>query len=122
MNVSEVERNEFLLNLFRTYDELELMQCMANFTKIYNQVFTQEKPAVVNRYFISEVRVVELLDIENNQTKVRTPFKVKFTLGTTRNINFANSKNFENFLARAVKHVKTIDKKLEDEELFKRKR
>jgi hypothetical protein len=95
---------------------------MANFNKIYNQVFTQEKPAVVNRYFISEVRVVELLDIENNQTKVRTPFKVKFTLGTTRNINFANSKNFENFLARAVKHVKTIDKKLEDEELYKRKR
>lgn len=53
-------RRNYYYNLFRIYDYLPFNSCMQSYMKIYNEVFMQEKPVVVQRYFVTEVKVVEL--------------------------------------------------------------
>lgn len=43
----EVTRRNFYLTLFRLYSNLPINDCLASYTKIFNDVFTQEKPSGV---------------------------------------------------------------------------
>ena len=35
---------------------------MQTYTKIYNDVFIKEKPLVIQRYYISEIKIMELFE------------------------------------------------------------
>jgi hypothetical protein len=55
------------MSLFKIYWDLPFDTCLVNFAKIYNDVFSFEKPQNVQKYYITEVQLVEF-----DSTKSRT--------------------------------------------------
>jgi hypothetical protein len=56
----ETQRRNYFYKLFRIYDTLPFNSCVEAYYKVFNDVFILEKPSVVQRYFITEVNIVEL--------------------------------------------------------------
>jgi hypothetical protein len=95
---------------------------MKNFAKIYNDVFSFEKPANVQKYFLTEVSVIEFippLSSTEDMKQSKRPFGNKipmqkrcsynFVRGTSRFVQYSNSRPFMDFLANAVYKVKAND-------------
>ena len=80
------------------------------FSKVFNQVFVNEKPDIIHSYSISEVQIVELIETRNFQQKLVCPFNLNFTQGTSREIKYLQNDQYKNFLLKAIKNVKTFDK------------
>jgi hypothetical protein len=59
-SMKDSKRN-FYMSLFTIYSELPFDTCMKNFIKIYNDVFSNEKPVNSQKYFLTEVQVVEFV-------------------------------------------------------------
>ena len=58
------------------------------FSKVFNQVFVNEKPDIIHSYSISEVQIVELIETRNFQKKLVVPFNLNFRQGTSREIKY----------------------------------
>ena len=58
--IKDSKRN-FYKSLFTTYSELPFDTCMKNFIKIYNDVFSNEKPANSQKYYLTEVQIAEFV-------------------------------------------------------------
>jgi hypothetical protein len=56
----EITKRNFYLQLFRTYCELPFQETMQSFVKVFNDVFVKEKPQVCQKYYLTEVNIVEL--------------------------------------------------------------
>jgi len=55
-------RRECYYNLFRIYSELNFDALMRVYTKIYNDVFIREKPLIIQKYHVSEIKILELYE------------------------------------------------------------
>jgi len=55
-------RRDCYYNLFKIYNELNFDDLTQTYSKIYNDVFIKEKPLVIQRYFISEIKIMELFE------------------------------------------------------------
>ena len=53
-------KRNFYYRLFQIYSELSFDECMSSYSKIFNDVFVFEKPLSVQRYYVTEVQVVEV--------------------------------------------------------------
>jgi hypothetical protein len=58
-------KRNFYFKLFQIFNEMSVDECLNSFTKIYNDVFVFEKPLVVQRYFLSEVRITEIYETKD---------------------------------------------------------
>jgi len=70
---------------------------MKAYFKIYNEVFLMEKPIIVQRYFVTEVKVVELNEI-GGSTCLQEIFGFNFVQATTKEVNYSASVKFKKFL------------------------
>ena len=48
------------MSLFNIYSGLSLSELLTSYAKIYNDVFVQEKPMSVYKYFLTQTMVVEM--------------------------------------------------------------
>ena len=62
---SKFRKRDFLLQLFREYNDFPIHKCLSNFAKVYNDVFLGELPSVVASYALLEVQIVEIPNIHN---------------------------------------------------------
>jgi len=78
------------MSLFKIYSEMPFNTCMKNFAKIYNDVFSFEKPANVQKYFLTEVSVVEFVPplSASEGLKQQKPFGSKWPLQLRCSYNF----------------------------------
>ncbi len=58
-------RRNCYYRLFNIYNDLNINDLLQSFTKIYNDVFIREKPLIIQRYYLSEVKIVELYETPN---------------------------------------------------------
>jgi len=124
----ELNKRNFYLSLFHIYSSLPFSECLASFTKIFNDVFVLEKPLNVQKYFLTECQVVEMNEsfedeLGNLQETHSTQFSYNFAYGTSRCISYNQSVHFRTFLNRAIREVKKHDSQLgEAVDLHKRGR
>jgi len=55
-------KRNFYLSLFSIYSTLPIEDCLTSFAKIYNDVFVYEKPLSVQKYYITECMIVEMIE------------------------------------------------------------
>jgi len=111
----EVSKRNFYLTLFQIYSELPFQESLNSFSKIYNDVFVLERPVNCQKYFLTEVQVLELNEIcgeaeelssprsIGSESKLVMPFRFNFTQGTSREVDYSASTEFLNFITKAVK-------------------
>ena len=92
----DVTRRNFYLTLFRLYSDIPLYDCLTSFAKIFNDVFVLEKPGSVQKYFLTEVQVIEMNEAheeaEGKLGETHTiPFFFNFANGTSRQVNYLAS-------------------------------
>lgn len=114
LDEEDVNRRNFYLTLFRIYSDLPFDDCMTSLSNIYNDVFTYERPTTVQKYFLTEVQLVEMkesLDEEPAQHgKTHTvPFRYNFSSGTSKELNYLNVPEYHQFLNKAVRQIKRSD-------------
>ena len=56
------DKRAFYLRLFKIYHELGFDECLKNYTRIFNDVFTREKPILFQKYFLTEIQVAECFE------------------------------------------------------------
>ena len=48
-------KRDFLIELFKEYNNLPIMKSLTNFSKVYNDVFVREIPSVMASYLLLEI-------------------------------------------------------------------
>lgn len=99
------QRQLYYHRLFRIYEELPFGKLVPSFIKIFNDVFTNERPITVQRYFLTELKVCEFT--KNHSFK--ECFSHNFLPRTVREINYSNSEIFADFLRKACLLCKVKD-------------
>ena len=117
LDEEDVNRRNFYLTLFRIYSNLPFDDCMQCLANIYNDVFTLERPSCVQKYFLTEMQVVEMLDagFDEPATPGKThsiPFKYNFSTGTSRELDYTASHEYQKFINKAIRGVKRSDLQL----------
>jgi hypothetical protein len=123
-----INKRNFYLSLFSIYSALPVADCLQSFTKIFNEVFIQEKPQSVQKYFLLQCMVVEMSAPFDDSRGVMqethsVPFSFNFAKGTSKYINYMSSDLFKNFINKSIREVKRRDRFLGDKlDLHKRGR
>lgn len=55
-------RRNYYTKLFGYYNDLPFNSLMSEYIRIYKDVFQNEKPLTVQRYFVTEMKLVELVE------------------------------------------------------------
>lgn len=84
---------------------------MQSYTKIFNDVFVNEKPALYQKYYLTEVQIVEMNETQNFQRKIRKPVTFNFSRGTSKYVNYSASDLYCQFLAQSLRYVQKHDQK-----------
>ena len=95
-NEPKLDRLRFLKELFREYDNLPLRKSLYSFAKVYNDVFVKELPNASNYYALNAQMMFEISKINTEDECCRIPFDYSFAQHTSRWVNFAKSKAFQN--------------------------
>jgi hypothetical protein len=107
---TEITKRNFYLQLFRTYCELPYKETIASFVKVFNDVFVKEKPQVCQKYFLTEVNIIELDMAMRNENGMTVGFRWNFCSGTTKETNYLNSAYVRTFLHTTLRAIKTEEK------------
>ena len=116
----QLTKSELLLALFREYNNLPLTKCMANFAKVFNDVFINDLPSTTQSYMLSETMICELTVLNSCRERLQIMFQYSFTNNTTRWINFASSLLFRERLQQLCRQTKMRDNKDDSVDLHKR--
>lgn len=66
--VHELNKRNFYLSLFNIYSGLQFSDLIGNFSKIFNDVFVQEKPLSAYKYFLTQTMIVEMKESSFDNT------------------------------------------------------
>ena len=105
----EITKRNFYLQLFRTYCELPFQETMQSFVKVFNDVFVKEKPQVCQKYFLTEVNIVELDTRDKNNTEMVIGFRQNFADATSKELNYLKSPYVRSFLIACLKSIKKAE-------------
>lgn len=86
--IPDPAKREFYAKLFQIYSTLSFDECLGSYTKIFNDVFTNEKPDIVKKYYLTEVQVIELTVDSQFQRKLTYPVTFNFANQTTRGLQY----------------------------------
>lgn len=78
---------------------------MQSFVKVFNDVFVKEKPQICQKYFLTEVGIVELDTREGNQ-QMNIGFRWNFADGTSKELDYLQSPYMKIFLKSCLKAIK----------------
>ena len=88
---------------------------MQSFVKVFNDVFVKEKPQVCQKYFLTEVNILELNTRDNFSTEMSVGFRWNFADGTSKEMDYLQSHYVRTFLTTCLKSIK----KKEGKEILK---
>lgn len=71
---------------------------MQSFVKVFNDVFVKEKPQVCQKYFLTEVNIVELDTRDRYCTEMAVGFRQNFADATSKELNYLKSPYVRTFL------------------------
>jgi hypothetical protein len=91
-------KRNFYLQLFRTYCDLPFDETMQSFSKVFNDVFVKEKPQVCHKYYLSEVRILEMDTRDQFSNEMLEGFRWNFAQGTCKELNYLNSPYLHAFM------------------------
>ena len=94
-----------MLMLFRIFKDIPLETCLANYAKVYNDVFINEISNVQLKYQLMEVMLVEQWELDS----FLVPFRHNFLNQTSRQIDYTRSKEFILCLKQFIAKIKKID-------------
>ena len=94
----EITKRNFYLQLFRTYCELPFGDTMQSFVKVFNDVFVKEKPQICQKYYLTEVNIVELDLSDKNAHEMNVGFRWNFAEGTSKEMDYLASHYIKTFL------------------------
>ena len=108
LDEEDVNRRNFYLTLFRIYSDLPFEDCMSSLSNIYNDVFTHERPSTVQKYFLTEVQIVEMKECMDEEYAVLgkthlVPFRYNFSSGTSKELNYLNIPEYHQFINKAIR-------------------
>ena len=78
---------------------------MQSFVKVFNDVFVKEKPQVCHKYFLSEVRILEMDTRDEFCHQMHEGFRWNFAHGTTKEIDYLKSPYMRAFIETCLKSV-----------------
>lgn len=102
----EITKRNFYLQLFRTYCELPFGDTMQSFVKVFNDVFVKEKPQICQKYYLTEVNIVELDLSDKNAHEMNVGFRWNFAEGTSKEMDYLASHYIKTFLMTFLKSIK----------------
>ena len=82
---------------------------MQSFVKVFNDVFVKEKPQVCQKYFLTEVNIVELDTRDKHSTEMTVGFRQNFADGTSKELNYFKSPYVRTYLMTCLKSVKKAE-------------
>jgi hypothetical protein len=103
----EISTRNFYLQLFRTYCELPFHETMQSFAKVFNDVFVKEKPQVCQKYFLTEVNILELDLRDKYSHEVYQAFRWNFADGSSKEVNYLASPYLRAFLLSTLQSIKS---------------
>lgn len=105
----EITKRNFYLQLFRTYCELPFKDTMQSFVKVFNDVFVKEKPQICQKYYLTEVDIIELDTRDKNCHEMSVGYRWNFASGTSKELNYFNSPFIHTFVMSCLKSIKKSD-------------
>ena len=57
---AKFSKRDFLIELFKEYNNLPIQKSLNNFAKVYNDVFVREIPSVMASYSLLEIEIAEI--------------------------------------------------------------
>lgn len=109
------DKRDFFIHLFMMYKDLPFETCLANFAHVYNDVFIRENYTNMSTYCLSELQIVEHLNISLPNETFEVPFKFNFTNATSKNVDFSRSIIFREYLRVFCREIKRTDNLFGDE-------
>ena len=94
VSIEDQSRRNFYLKLFRIYNGISIDECLKSYTKIFNDVFVNEKPALTQKYYLCEVQIVEMNENQNFLRQVKAPIRFNFSQGTSKYLKYSASESF----------------------------
>jgi len=82
---------------------------MQSFVKVFNDVFVKEKPQVCQKYFLTEVNIVELDTRDRYCTEMAVGFRQNFADATSKELNYLKSPYVRTFLMTCLKSIKKAE-------------
>ena len=82
---------------------------MQSFVKVYNDVFVKEKPQVCQKYFLTEVNIIELDTRDKHSHQMDVGFRQNFADATSKELNYLQSPYVRNFLMACLKSIKKAE-------------
>lgn len=79
---------------------------MQSFVKVFNDVFVKEKPQVCQKYYLTEVNIVELDTRDPYFTDLCLGFRQNFADSTSKETNYLNDPFIKTFLKTMVREIK----------------
>ena len=94
-------KRDFLMELFKEYNNLPLQKSLANLAKVYNDVFVRDTPSLMATYALFEIQVAEISNVstadesmDGNLERLSIPFKFNFTTTTSKHVDYTKSQQF----------------------------
>ena len=53
-------KRDFLMELFKEYNNLPIQKSLANLAKVYNDVFVRDTPSLMATYALFEIQIAEI--------------------------------------------------------------
>ena len=82
---------------------------MQSFVKVFNDVFVKEKPQVCQKYYLTEVDIVELNTRDERSHQMNVGFRWNFADGTSKELDYMQSPYIRTFLKTCLKAIKKKD-------------
>ena len=84
---------------------------MQSFVKVFNDVFVKEKPQICQKYYLTEVNVLELDTRDIMRNEINQAYRWNFASGTSKEVNYFNSPFIHAFIMSCLKSINKSDGK-----------
>ena len=82
---------------------------MQSFVKVFNDVFVKEKPQICQKYYLTEVNIVELNTNDRMCHEINVGFRWNFAEATSKEMDYLGSPYVKSFLMTALKSIKRTE-------------
>lgn len=108
-------KRDFLIELFKEYNNLPIAKSLNNFAKVYNDVFVREIPSVLASYQLLEIQIAEITNLRQKDERFSIPFRYNFAHMTTKHCDYINSSHYVDTI-RALCRILKMKDNMKDEQ------
>ena len=108
-------KRDFLIELFKEYNNLPIQKSLSNFAKVYNDVFVREIPSVMASYALLEIQITEIANMGQKDERFTIPFRFNFANMTSKHCDYIKSPHYIETL-RALCRCRKMKDNMDDEQ------